>query len=249
VVAALATSFGGHLWRIGHKTKPVNNYSIDENMSQKQDTAMIKHAPQRRGIGKKPKIYLICTGLVAIVLLFLLSSAYLIYNSQPHPITLAKTVAPSLSSQSFQMSKSPTSSSPIASSSAPQILNYPITTSLKLPVLMYHHVADLQGVNLNDAVAVSLRVSPTAFEAHLKYIEDQGYTTITDKDLADYFAHLKPLPAKPLMLTFDDGYQDNYNNAFPLLKKHGMKGVFALINGVVGSGEYLSIENAREMFK
>lgn len=71
---------------------------------------------------------------------------------------------------------------------------------------------------------------PDVFNAHLDYLQEQGYTTITLKHLISYLATGRPpLPPKPIVLTFDDGYRDNYENAFPALQRHGMTGTFFVI--------------------
>ena len=73
------------------------------------------------------------------------------------------------------------------------------------------------------------------FESHLRYLSDAGYHTITLDDLLYALAQGRPLPAKPVILTFDDGYEDNYTNAFALLRKYGMVGHFSVLTDVVNA--------------
>lgn len=90
-----------------------------------------------------------------------------------------------------------------------------------LPILMYHEVKYHKfGKDV---------ISPWEFESDLKYIARNHYTTITMADLINYFYGAKPLPAKPIMLTFDDGYYNNYKCVLPLIKKYGAKIVLSII--------------------
>jgi peptidoglycan/xylan/chitin deacetylase (PgdA/CDA1 family) len=72
-------------------------------------------------------------------------------------------------------------------------------------------------------------ISPEQFEDDLQTLEANGYTAITAWDLINYTHKKKPLPDKPVMLTFDDGYESDYIYAWPLLRKYGAKGVFFII--------------------
>ena len=94
---------------------------------------------------------------------------------------------------------------------------------IKLPVLMYHQVLD-EKQKLGKYV-----VSPREFEEDLRYISELGYETVTVSELVDFCNGKRKLPRKPIMLTFDDGYQTDYLNVFPLLKKYNMKAVFSVV--------------------
>jgi peptidoglycan/xylan/chitin deacetylase (PgdA/CDA1 family) len=98
-----------------------------------------------------------------------------------------------------------------------------------VPVLMYHHVG-LPDPGA-DAIRRDLSVSPANFEAQLRYLIARDYEPIT---LESLFMHLQigqPLPEKPVILTFDDGFKDQYTNAYPLLEKYGFVGTFFVITG------------------
>lgn len=92
-----------------------------------------------------------------------------------------------------------------------------------LPILMYHQVLDLPS-KLGKYV-----VSPRELEADLRLLSELGYETVTISDLVDFCEGKRALPKKPIMLTFDDGYQTDYLNVFPLLKKYNMKAVFSVV--------------------
>lgn len=109
--------------------------------------------------------------------------------------------------------------------------------NVDVPVLMYHAVSD-------DCWGYSeLFVSPTSMEAQLKYLVENGYDPIWFEDLA----HLEDYD-KPVILTFDDGYDDNYTELFPLLKKYNVKAtVFVIAKDTVGIAHKLTEEQIREM--
>ena len=75
-----------------------------------------------------------------------------------------------------------------------------------------------------DALRRDLSVTPKSFKKQLAYLQQEGYESITLNDLALYLTIGKPLPAKPIILTFDDGYADAYTRAFPLLQRFGFTG-------------------------
>ncbi len=93
---------------------------------------------------------------------------------------------------------------------------------------MYHYIsippADA------DAYRRELSLFPDMFQQQLDFLQEQGYTTIHLQDLISYLQRgAPPLPEKPIILTFDDGYLDNYENAFPALQERGMTGTFFII--------------------
>ncbi len=67
------------------------------------------------------------------------------------------------------------------------------------------------------------------FDAQLHYLKEQGYQTVTLFDIYDALTTGRPLPEKPIVLTFDDGYKDAYTHALPILQQYGYMGVFFLL--------------------
>ncbi len=112
---------------------------------------------------------------------------------------------------------------------------------------MYHYIsvppADA------DVYRKDLSVTPALFESHLQYLVDAGYHVITLDDLLYALTEGRPLPSKPVILTFDDGYEDNYQNAFPLLQKYGMIGHFFIISDFVNADRagYMTWNQVEEM--
>ena len=117
--------------------------------------------------------------------------------------------------------------------------------SLRVPILMYHYVGDLPANA--DIYRRDLTVSPANFEAQLKFLQGRGYTSISLDDLLAALEGKQGLPPKPVVFTFDDGYKDNFQNAFPLLQRYGFTGTLFIITDYVGRGPYLSWDDIRAM--
>jgi peptidoglycan/xylan/chitin deacetylase (PgdA/CDA1 family) len=96
-----------------------------------------------------------------------------------------------------------------------------------IPVLMYHHVSPNPGL---------VTVSPETFHAQMAWLAKHNYRSIGTDDLAA-FLNGKPLPEKSVMITFDDGYLDNYLYAHPVLQAFGLKAVLFIITGWLSEGE------------
>ena len=94
---------------------------------------------------------------------------------------------------------------------------------VQLPVVMYHHILESPS-KLGDYV-----ISPDQFEDDLKYIQEKGYTTITSVQLLEFIEQDGQLPEKPILITFDDGYESVHEYAFPLLQKYNMTAIVSII--------------------
>ncbi len=94
-----------------------------------------------------------------------------------------------------------------------------------MPVLVYHKVGDYpEGSRLK-----ALWVKTSQFRRQMEYLKKRGYTTITFSQWRDSLIAKTPLPQKPVLVTFDDGYANNYTEAYPILKELGMKGNIFLV--------------------
>ncbi|MGC9521140.1 MAG: polysaccharide deacetylase family protein [Anaerolineae bacterium] len=103
----------------------------------------------------------------------------------------------------------------------------PPPEAVNVPILMYHYISEVPPDA--DIYRRDLTVTPARFEAQLQYLKEQGYESVT---LADVYATLtegKPLPERPVVLTFDDGYKDAYTHAVPLLQAYGFIGEFFVL--------------------
>lgn len=99
-----------------------------------------------------------------------------------------------------------------------------------LRVLCYHKIGDPpKGSRLKD-----LWVSTAKFRSQVKYLLDHGYTTILFSDLQKAYKGEAPLPEKAVLITFDDGYENNYLNAWPVLRELGAKGNIYVVFNTIG---------------
>lgn len=99
-------------------------------------------------------------------------------------------------------------------------------TARAVPVLMYHHVSPAPGL---------VTISPENFRAQMAWLAASGWRTIGATELTAFLTG-EPLPEKSVMLTFDDGWLDNYLFAHPALQEFGLKAVLFLITGWIGEG-------------
>lgn len=116
-------------------------------------------------------------------------------------------------------------------------------TVRSLPVLLYHRINYTKGY---------LSLTPEHFESHLAYLQAEGFESITLQQFYDFLSEddydtASSLPEKPVLITFDDGYLDNYEYAYPLLKKYDMTATFFIISGFHDRPERLKDKNIREM--
>lgn len=94
---------------------------------------------------------------------------------------------------------------------------------IRLPVIMYHHIS------ANSNALGEYVISPEQFRDDLVYLKEQGYTTVSAKQLIEYVSGKGTLPEKPVLITFDDGYASFYAYAFPILKELKMHAIFSII--------------------
>lgn len=108
--------------------------------------------------------------------------------------------------------------------------------STQVPILMYHH--------LSEDVTNSEMVSPEQFEAQIRALSEAGYTGVSFDELQAYVLRGEPLPEKPVVITFDDGYRSNYTLAYPILQKYGMKATIFAIGVSFGTDHYKDTDYA-----
>jgi peptidoglycan/xylan/chitin deacetylase (PgdA/CDA1 family) len=116
-----------------------------------------------------------------------------------------------------------------------------------VPILMYHYISTVPANDPDPALRASLSVPPQMLSAQLDYLKANGYHSITLNQLMNALYYGAPLPSRPIIFTFDDGHEDNYQSAFPILKAHGFSGVFYIITGMVGWQGQMTWPQLREM--
>ncbi len=118
--------------------------------------------------------------------------------------------------------------SPLAPPPPPPTATYPPPPEeVHVPILMYHYISELPPDA--DTYRRDLTVVPEKFEQHLQHLQAQGYQSVSLSDIYEALTVGKPLPEKPIVLTFDDGYKDAYTHALPILQKYGFFGEFFLL--------------------
>jgi peptidoglycan/xylan/chitin deacetylase (PgdA/CDA1 family) len=104
-----------------------------------------------------------------------------------------------------------------------------------VPVVMYHHVSPSGG---------PLTISPENFESQMNWLASNGYVTLTADEFALFLCGA-PMPDRSVLLTFDDGYLDNYVHAHPILMRYGLNALMFLVTGRVHDDAVRSIETLR----
>lgn len=98
------------------------------------------------------------------------------------------------------------------------------TSEIEVPIIMYHSIL--------KSKSGKYIIHPSTLENDLKFIQENGYTTITMTDLINYVYLGYELPEKPIIITFDDGHYNNLTYALPLLEKYNMVAIISIV------GEY-----------
>ena len=111
--------------------------------------------------------------------------------------------------------------------------------NIGIPVLYYHSV--------DENAANEVTITPEKLKEQLDYINDNNYVTITMTELYDHIENNKPIPEKSIIITFDDGYMNNYTEAFPMLKELNMTATIFCVGNSLDGSYYLSEEAIKEM--
>jgi len=119
--------------------------------------------------------------------------------------------------------------------------------TLKVPILMYHYISTPP--DDADKYRTDLSVTPQDFSEQMAYLADNGFQTIDLYDLSLAITNKRELPSKPVVITMDDGYQDNYENAFPILQEYGMNATFFVVTEFIDNHaeDYMTWEMIGEM--
>ena len=96
-------------------------------------------------------------------------------------------------------------------------------------ILMYHMISEPK-----TAAEIKYACPPKQFEQHLQMLLSSGFKPISINAIEDYYLHQTPLPDKAFLISFDDGFEDNYSNAFPILQRYKITAVIYLATGLVG---------------
>lgn len=118
-------------------------------------------------------------------------------------------------------------------------------TSGIVPLVVYHIVRPAYP---DDSEAVKgLAQTPELFDAQMKYLGEAGYHVVSFGALEEHLTHGTPLPKKPIVISFDDGWQDQFIYAFPILKKYNYTATFFVFTNSIGRRGFLTWNNLRTL--
>jgi len=120
-----------------------------------------------------------------------------------------------------------------------------ILSKKEVPVLCYHHIRNFKAGESENMKSYS--VTPVAFAAQMKALSDSGYSTILPDQLYEYLVHDGVLPAKPVMLTFDDTDEEQYSIGKTEMNKFGFKGVYFIMTIAINRPRYMSKDQIKNL--
>lgn len=109
-----------------------------------------------------------------------------------------------------------------------------------VPVIMYHRIDE------NSATS-SLSVSPQSFERQMNFLKKHKYNVVPVTEVARILREKRSIPPKTIAITFDDGYEDNYRNAYPVLKKLDLPATIFVVTDWIGKEGYMTWEQLGEV--
>lgn len=112
-----------------------------------------------------------------------------------------------------------------------------------VPILLYHSIPGSNSTN--DRYAVSVE----KFEEQMKQLRDWGYTTITIQELVGHVRKGSVLPRRPIVITFDDGYQNVFENAFPIMERYGFSGTVYIVANRLESDGFMGKKELKELIE
>jgi peptidoglycan/xylan/chitin deacetylase (PgdA/CDA1 family) len=152
------------------------------------------------------------------------------------PASAAVSVMPAFEAAAASAAVPPSPSTEASGTSFPPQAAERRAVPSRVPILYYHSISD-KPVGIRE-----LSVTVKNFDAQMRYLSENGYTPIMFDDLDDFTSF-----DKPVIITLDDGYADNYSNAYPILEKYGFRATIFVISGLIGAAGYLTREEMAEM--
>ena len=107
--------------------------------------------------------------------------------------------------------------------------------TLAVPILSYHRINVVTAETPPESRG--LTVHPRDFAQQMRWLRDHGYTSITQRELWDALACGRRLPARPVLITFDDGYRDVFFHASPVLRRLGFRATAYVVSGRISAGD------------
>jgi peptidoglycan/xylan/chitin deacetylase (PgdA/CDA1 family) len=123
-------------------------------------------------------------------------------------------------------------------------LRRPLRSGTWLPIVMYHYIRDAPR---SDNLGWNLSVAPDDFRKQIGWLTDHGYTAITMREADLILAGQAEAPARPVALTFDDGYRDFYRNAAPILRAARFTATNYIPTRLLGENDYMTWSEVRQL--
>ena len=117
--------------------------------------------------------------------------------------------------------------------------------NITLPMVMYHYVENV--VNPVDTIRIKLDTNPALFNSQLMMLKDNNYETYFVKDLPKILDGKITPASNSIILTFDDGYEDFYTDAFPILKKYKYKSTIYIVSKFINKKGYMTQKELQEI--
>lgn len=176
----------------------------------------------------------------AIIIIFITGGCGIISSPTQSVVTPTSTFIPTPSSTQFSSPTIPPTSSPFPSQIPSPTWAWNPAGEVNAPILLYHHVSYEEDKG-------TYNVTPEQFAAQMKALDDWGYTTITITQIIQALVEGAPLPERPIVITFDDGHQSVYTNAFPIMQEHSFIGVTYVVCDYIGGVGFKTKDQILEM--
>ena len=119
---------------------------------------------------------------------------------------------------------------------------------MNIPILMYHEIVDEKpSRDLQEKVQGSYIVSRSKFKEQISCLKESGHYTVSLDEAINILKRKDKTNEKPIVITFDDGFEGNYRYALPILMEYGLSATFFVSAGLVGNSNMLSWDQIREM--
>lgn len=186
----------------------------------------------------------LCTCLIALVLMMQTgcqSAAIAQTDAASSPLPIPQTVTPSRT-PTATITRTPTLTPTITPTSTPEIrwVEHAPGSTVTMPILAYHHVAEGD----HDS---PYYVTVDNFRQQMQALHDWGYTTISTEELASVLRNGGPLPERPVIITFDDGDLDVYENAFPIMRNLHQRGTLYIVGNRLECDVCIQTKQLKEM--
>lgn len=134
---------------------------------------------------------------------------------------------------------------PPSSSATSTTSSFTSSSTVRVPIGVYHGIRETSPKEASDVR--QFNISPAIFDEQLRYLQENEYHTITFAMLHEAIVHGTPLPSKPIILSFDDGWRTQYTDALPLLTKYGFTATFFLYPNVIEHENYMTWDEVRAL--